>query len=144
MSRHVIIHLPRVGEDRASWTVADEAGRLIEAESSGTLAEAAEAVEGRRATLVVPGDDVLLAEAVVPGASPVRAQQAVPFALEEQLADDVERLHFALGTKGKGGRLAGRGARPDDDGTPRGAVRRGGLAPERAGTRAAGAVERAW
>ena len=102
MARHVIIHLPHIGEDRASWAVADESGRLVEAESSGTLAEAAEAVEGRRATLVVPGDDVLLAEAVVPGASAVRAHQAVPFALEEQLADDVERLHFALGSKGRG------------------------------------------
>ena len=102
MARHVIIHLPRIGEDRASWTVVDEAGRLVESESSGTLAEAAGSVEGRRATLVVPGDDVLLAEAVVPGGSAARAQQAVPFALEEQLADDVERLHFALGAKGKG------------------------------------------
>ena len=102
MARHVIIHLPRIGEDRASWTVVDEAGRPVESGSSGTLAEAADSVEGRRATLVVPGDDVLLAEAVVPGGSAARAQQAVPFALEEQLADDVERLHFALGTKGKG------------------------------------------
>ena len=102
MARHVIIRLPRVGEDRAEWAVAEESGRLVDEVDEGTLAEAAAAVEGRRATLVVPGDDVLLAEAVVPGGSAARAQQAVPFALEEQLADDVDELHFALGEKAPG------------------------------------------
>ena len=38
----------------------------------------------------------------MPGGSAARAQQAIPFALEEQLADDVDELHFALGAKGKG------------------------------------------
>ena len=102
MARHVIIHLPHLDEDRAAWVVAEENGRLVGASAAGTLREAAEAVEGRRATLVVPGDDVLLARAVVPGASAARAQQAIPFALEEQLADDVDELHFALGPKEKG------------------------------------------
>ena len=41
----------------------------------------------------------MLAEALVPGGSQARALQAIPFALEEQLADDVEKLHFALGSK---------------------------------------------
>lgn len=102
MAKHVIIYLPIIGEDRAEWAVADEAGRLDGAPSAGTLGEASRAVEGRRATLVVPGDDVLLADAVVPGGSAARAQQAIPFALEEQLADDVDTLHFALGAKAKG------------------------------------------
>lgn len=102
MARHVIIHLPDVDADAAVWAVADDGGKLVGAPVRGTLAEAAATVEGRRATLVVPGDDVLLAEAVVPGASPTRAQQAIPFALEEQLADDVDELHFALGSKEKG------------------------------------------
>ena len=102
MARHVIIHLADLDEDVAVRAVADDAGALVGPPVSGTLAEAAAAVEGRRATLIVPGDDVLLAESVVPGASPARAQQAIPFALEEQLADDVDELHFALGAKGKG------------------------------------------
>lgn len=102
MSRHVIIHLPVVGTDTARWAVADDDGELVSSVAEGTLAEAAEAVDGRRACLIVPGDDVLLAEAVVPGGSHARALQAVPYALEEQLADDVDKLHFALGAKGQG------------------------------------------
>jgi len=101
LSKHIIIHLPQVGEDYARWAVADDSGKLVSAPVAGTLSEAANAVEGRRATLVLPGDGVTLSEAVVPGGSLVRAQQAVPYVLEEQLADDVETLHFALGSKGK-------------------------------------------
>ncbi len=102
VSRHVIIHLPVVGSDLARWAMADESGELVSELFEGSLTDAADAVEGRRASLILPGDDVLLAEAVVPGGSQARALQAVPFALEEQLADDVDSLHFALGSKGGG------------------------------------------
>ncbi len=101
MAKSVIIHLPVVGEDLAHWAVSDDKGLLTSDQSTGTLSKAAAAVDGRRAVLVVPGDDVLLAEATVPGGSAARALQAVPYALEDQLADDVDRLHFALGAKGK-------------------------------------------
>jgi general secretion pathway protein L len=101
VSKHVIIYMPLVGEDTVQWAVADDSGKLTTAVEYATLAEVASQVEGRRVTLVLPADDVLLSEATVPGGSLARAQQAVPYALEEQVADDVELLHFALGAKGK-------------------------------------------
>lgn len=104
MSRNVIIHLPNVGEDFARWAVADEDGKLVSAPLSGPLSEAAVDVDGRKAIVVLRGDTILLTDAVVPGGSAARAQQAVPYALEEQLADDVDALHFALGSKGAGDR----------------------------------------
>ncbi|ASJ76648.1 type II secretion system protein GspL [Granulosicoccus antarcticus] len=101
MSKHVIIYMPRVGEDSVQWTESDDSGRLTSGVKVSSLEEVAELVEGRRVTLILPADDVLLAEARVPGNSLARAQQAVPFALEEQVADDVDELHFALGAKGR-------------------------------------------
>lgn len=101
MSKHVIIYMPLVGEDAVQWAVSDDNGKLTSSVEYATLTEVAEQVEGRRVTLVLPADDVLLAEATVPGGSLARAQQAVPYALEELVADDVESLHFALGSKGK-------------------------------------------
>lgn len=91
--------MPEIGEDHAQWAVADDRGALVSEPRAGTLSDAAAAVEGRRSILVVPGNDVLLAEAPVPGGSQARAMQAIPYALEEQLADDVDKLHFALGAK---------------------------------------------
>lgn len=101
MAKNVIIHLPNVGEDHVVWATADDRGALTSEVSSGTLEQAANEVEGRRSTLVLPGNDVLLAEAIVPGGSAARALQAIPFQLEDQLADDVDSLHFAVGARGK-------------------------------------------
>jgi len=93
--------MPTVGEDSVQWAISDDKGRLSSAVEYGSLADAAATVDGRRATLVLPADDVLLAETIVPGGSAARALQAVPYALEEQVADDVDALHFALGAKGR-------------------------------------------
>ncbi len=101
MAKNVIIHLPRIGEDHVMWAFADDRGVLTSEVQSGTLSEAATQVEGRRSTLVLPGNDVLLAEAAVPGGSAARAVLAVPNMLEDQVADDIDSLHFALGAKGK-------------------------------------------
>lgn len=101
MSKHVIIYMPRVGEDEVQWAVSDDNGKLSSGIEHGTLQAAADLAEGLRVTLILPADDVLLAEAVVPGGSQARAQQAVPYALEDQVADDVDELHFALGSKGR-------------------------------------------
>ena len=51
----------------------------------------------RRVVVLVPGSEVSLYMARVPGRNRQRVLKAVPFALEEQLASDVEDLHFALG-----------------------------------------------
>lgn len=101
MSKHVIIYMPRVGEDEVQWAVSDDNGKLTSGIEYSTLQEVAEEVEGQRVTLILPADDVLLADALIPGSSQARAQQAVPYALEDQVADDVDELHFALGVKGR-------------------------------------------
>lgn len=102
MPKQFIIHWPNPAVDQASWAYASETGDLDGAVETGTLAEAATVVEGRRSVLVVSGDSVLLSEAHVPGGSASRAVAAARYALEDQLADDVESLHFALGPKRDG------------------------------------------
>ena len=101
MSNNAIVYMPQVGEDHVQWALADDAGVLSTPVNEGPLADAAIEVEGMRVTLILPADDVLLARSVVPGNSLARAQQAVPFALEDQVADDVDDLHFSLGAKGR-------------------------------------------
>ncbi len=100
MSKHVIIYIPLISEETVQWAVSDDSGKLTTDVEYSTLAEVAAEVEGRKVTIVLPADEVLLSEAIVPGGSVARAQQAVPFALEDVVADDVDTLHFALGSKG--------------------------------------------
>jgi len=101
VAKDCIIYIPEVGADLAYWAMSNGEGALLSAPVQGNFAEAAKAVDGRKSIVVVPGDAVLLAEAKLPGNS-ARAQQAIPYALEDQVADDVEDLHFAIGRKDKG------------------------------------------
>lgn len=83
----------------AQWLLVDTAGGRQSDVQTGTLTDAAGLAAGRRVIVFVPGTDVLLAEPVLPLKSGVKLAQVVPFALEEQLASDVEDLHFAIGKR---------------------------------------------
>ncbi|WP_293371819.1 type II secretion system protein GspL [Nevskia sp.] len=54
---------------------------------------------GRRVVVFVPGVDVRLTTVTVPARQPAKVLQAAPFVLEDQFAEDVDTLHFAIGTR---------------------------------------------
>lgn len=57
----------------------------------------------RRVVVFVPGSDVRLTQVTVPARQPAKVLQAAPFVLEDQFAEDVDTLHFALGARLPGG-----------------------------------------
>ncbi len=59
---------------------------------------------GHRLVVLVPAADVRLASVDVPARQASKVLQAAPYALEDQLAEDVDTLHFALGPRQKDGR----------------------------------------
>jgi general secretion pathway protein L len=85
---------------QAEWLVMDSSGARRGNLQSGPLADVSATAMGRKVIALVPGTDVLLAEPVLPLKSGAKLTQVVPFALEEQLAADVEDLHFAVGKRG--------------------------------------------
>jgi general secretion pathway protein L len=95
----LLLRLPRAPGGPASWLIAGPGGAPLAATGSGSLADAAAAAAGRRLCVLVPGSDVLLAEPELPLKSGVKPQQVVPYALEEQLAEDIDALHFAIGKR---------------------------------------------
>jgi len=56
-------------------------------------------------TLLVPGESVLLVTVHLPKTSAAQLRRAVPYALEEQLIDNVENLHFAIGKQNSAGNV---------------------------------------
>ncbi len=82
-------------EPSASWCRAQTDGEVVSGQ--GSLAEAAEACHNLHITLIVPGALSPLIQASLPGVGRNRLAKALPYALEEQLIDDVEELHFAPG-----------------------------------------------
>ncbi|MDE2252170.1 MAG: type II secretion system protein GspL, partial [Gammaproteobacteria bacterium] len=55
---------------------------------------------------LAPATEVLALEAELPARAGARAAQLVPYALEEQLANDIESQHFAIGPTTESGRTA--------------------------------------
>lgn len=84
----------------AVWLAPD--GLLIE----GSLAEAAAMAGSRPVHVFVPTTDVAFRRVAVPTRNRARLVTAVPYLLEEQLAADVDELHFAAGERSAAGEVA--------------------------------------
>ena len=98
MADPLLLRLPRASQQHPTWLVAG-AGAEPSPES-GPLQLAATRAAGRRVIVLVPGAEVLLTQAQLPPArSGAKLQQLVPYALEEQLAEDIDELHFAIGRR---------------------------------------------
>jgi general secretion pathway protein L len=84
-------------EGSAEWLSVESGGLPLGPLERGSVAEAGARAAGRRSVVLVPANEVALALAQVPAKSGQRLQALVPYALEEQLASDVDSLHFATG-----------------------------------------------
>lgn len=49
--------------------------------------------------VIVPGEPVVLLDASLPGTHQARLRQAMPFAVEDQLAEEIDHYHFSLGER---------------------------------------------
>jgi len=79
------------------WLTLDNEGRPQGGIHAGSLADAASEVSGQRVVVLVPGTEGLLTRVSIPGSNRKKLLRAVPYALEEQLSEDVDNLHFAIG-----------------------------------------------
>lgn len=82
----------------ATWIACDAEG-AIGTERRDTLETIAAESAGRAVVGLLPGAAVVATRALLPKASRSKRLQALPYALEEQLAADPETLHFALGAE---------------------------------------------
>ena len=99
MADWLLLRLPRVPDQPATWLVVDPRGVATGPPQSGPLSLAAPRSAGRRICVLVPGTDVLVAEPELPTKAGTKLAQLVPYAMEEQLADDIDDLHFAVGRR---------------------------------------------
>lgn len=104
MAEIFVIRLEDADAGVAEWLAVDSTGARRGEPGRGTLAEAAAEIGERRVYGLVPATEVLLTTADVP-AKGARLLQALPYALEEQVAQDVDKLHFAPGERRSNGRI---------------------------------------
>ncbi|MEZ5566388.1 MAG: type II secretion system protein GspL [Gammaproteobacteria bacterium] len=95
-----------VATSAAEWAVVDGSGACVIAPATGSPSLALPASGGRRVIALVPATRVLRTRAEVPVKGTSRIAQALPFALEDLMAEDVEELHFAAGPRLPDGQVA--------------------------------------
>ncbi|ABZ78706.1 general secretion pathway protein L [Shewanella halifaxensis HAW-EB4] len=103
MSERLFIRLGQTAEQPCSWLVWSEqeqeiigSGELSDASALSTLTERA----GNRAVdILVPASSITLTQVELPEKSQRQAVKALPFMLEENLAQNVDELHFVTGPR---------------------------------------------
>jgi general secretion pathway protein L len=104
MPQTLLLRLPAPGQDETEWLSIDEAGSAITAKQRGPLSLAAVLARTAKVVVLAPATQILLAEPEMPPGSGVKLARAVPFALEEQLTEDIDELCFAIGHRRSSGR----------------------------------------
>lgn len=104
MTHTLLLRLPPPGDADTEWLTLDDSGAPMTSKQRGPLNLAAAVARSAKVIALAPATQVLLAEPELPPGSGVKLAKAVPFALEEQLTEDVDQLCFALGRRGPSGR----------------------------------------
>jgi general secretion pathway protein L len=104
MPQTILLRLPPPGQEDTEWLGIDEMGVPSTAKQRGPLSLAAAVARSSRVVVLAPATQILLAEPELPPGGGVKLARAVPFALEEQLTEDVDQLFFAIGRRLANGR----------------------------------------
>ncbi|TDJ34896.1 MAG: hypothetical protein E2O53_07280 [Gammaproteobacteria bacterium] len=104
MSEYLVIRLREHANQQAHWIAADSSGATQGPPVSGALSEAKADIGDREVIVLVPSAEVLTTSVDIPLRAGAKLQAALPYALEEYLADDIDKLHFAAGPRRASGK----------------------------------------
>lgn len=104
MTDTLVIQMPAEPTADAVWITVDALGAATTAPARGLLSDAA-ADAPAQVIALLPATQVLHLFSDIPLRGNAKIIQALPFALEEQLAQDVETLHFAISERNSEGKL---------------------------------------
>ncbi len=95
MPQTLLLRLPPPGQEETEWLIVDDVGDAAPTRQRGSLTLAAAVSRTGKIVALAPATQILLAEPELPPGSGVKLARAVPFALEEQLTEDIDQLCFA-------------------------------------------------
>ncbi|HEV7612553.1 MAG TPA: type II secretion system protein GspL [Steroidobacteraceae bacterium] len=99
----MLLRLPPPGQEETEWLVIDESLDSATTRQRGSLTLAAAVSRTGKVVALAPATQILLAEPELPPGSGLKLARAVPFALEEQLTEDIDQMTFAIGRRRQGG-----------------------------------------
>jgi general secretion pathway protein L len=103
MPTTLLLRLPAPGQLETEWLSIDETGTPTGPRQRGPMSLAAAVAGSAKVVVLAPATQILLAQPELPPGSGIKLARAVPFALEEQLTEDIDQLYFAIGRRTAGG-----------------------------------------
>lgn len=99
MTETLLLRPSPIAEDRFDTAVLGADGQLLSHSLAAQREEIDSLAEGRKVVGLIPGSDVLLTSLRLPPMPAAKLRQGVAYALEDQLIEDLELQHFALGAR---------------------------------------------
>lgn len=96
MSNTLLIHYNIESSDQASWALCNDMGELTSKISTSSLAELHDIAKDHISILLLNSQCLHINEIQLPTQNVQKMLKAVPYAIEEFIADDVENLHFVV------------------------------------------------
>lgn len=88
-----------------SWVALDKDNRPYGDVLTGDLSTLAEHAKGNKLVLVIAGHSLLITSVDLPEGNIRTISSAIPYAMEEQIAEDVEDMHFVQGKRHSDGTI---------------------------------------
>ena len=93
---YTIIRLFHNNESRCEYVVANEKGEIKDSIKYGTLNGIPDELKNNTVIIMLPGEEILSKSLTLPIKSNAKLKQAIPFALEDDIASDINDCHFAF------------------------------------------------
>ncbi len=103
MADFLVLRFAESPTESVEWVIVDQSGAQQGQIEHGDLRAVAEAAADKRVIALVPGTNVLRAFVDIPVRNQAKLLQAIPFAMEDQLAGNIDELHFASGKRDEDG-----------------------------------------
>jgi general secretion pathway protein L len=97
MASTLLLHYDPAKPDLATWSHVNSQGELTSRITSGSLGDAAIVAEQHKVIVLLDSTNVHLNHVQLPTSNRQKMLRAIPYALEEQLAEDIENFHFVIG-----------------------------------------------
>jgi general secretion pathway protein L len=96
MSETLLIHYNIDNAQQATWSLCNDAGDLTGKITTGSLDELAKFAAGRSAIVLLNSQCLHINQLQLPTKNLQKTLKAVPYAIEEFIAEDIENFHFVI------------------------------------------------
>lgn len=97
MASTLLLHYDPAKPDQATWSHVNNQSELTSRITSGSLEDAAHVAQQHKVVVLLDSSNVHLNHVQLPTTNRQKMLRAIPYALEEQLAEDIENFHFVIG-----------------------------------------------